>query len=51
MLDELVGQAHADDVRLVSIVGHKLEHSATESALDGTILQRDDVLELAAYLV
>ena len=51
MLDELVGDAHAVYVGMVSVVGHELQYGTSEASLDGAVLEGDDALVLAAYLV
>ena len=51
MLDELVGDAHAVYVGMVSVVSHELQYGTSEASLDGTVLEGDDMLELTAHLV
>ena len=51
MFNEMVGQTEADDLGMEIVVGHILEDSGTESALDDTVFHRDNAATGRANLV
>ena len=51
VFDEMIGQAETDDLGMEIVVGHILEDSRPKSALDDTVLHRDNAATGCADLV